>query len=115
MPFVLVLVFMAIGQALKEAKHNKRIAQGLPPEPQPKGINMANLLDGFLDGPYQFGAVICGILSGLVAWIIIGSSYGMWGVLLGWIPAALIGLIAGFLWPVAAVAAVIGIIAYLHH
>ena len=105
--FVLALVFSAISQARRES----RIEKGLEAPPPPR---IPVDFGAFWDGPYQFGAIICGGLSALVAWIIIGSSYGMWGLLLGWIPAAIIGVIAGFLWPVAAIATVIGIIAYIN-
>ena len=73
--------------------------------------DLTRAIDGGIDnltGVYPFGATICGVLSAIVAWIMLGSTYGMWGVLLGWMPAALIGVIAGALWPLLALAVVAG-------
>jgi hypothetical protein len=39
----------------------------------------------------------------------------MWGVLLGWMPAAILGTIAGFLWPLAALGGIILLIAVNWH
>jgi hypothetical protein len=101
--FVLALLFSAFRHARRD-----------PRQPPPAAVDLGRIWDVCLDDIYPFGAWVSGILSGLVAWMIIGSTYGMWGVLLGWIPAAIIGTIAGLLWPLAALAAVIGLIAYIN-
>ena len=58
---------------------------------------------------YTTGALITGIIVFLVVWIYAISEWGfLVGVALGWLPAAIVGSIAGLLWPVVAL-----IIAYL--
>lgn len=52
---------------------------------------------------YMWGVRIVGGLAFVVAWIYAISTYGFFlGVGLGWIPAGIIGLLLGYLWPVVA-------------
>jgi hypothetical protein len=128
MPIALLII--AIGHVIRYTKREQeraqRIAQGLPPDPEPQPEPdpqwvlstrrfLGGLWDIFIDGPYQFGALICGVLSSLVAWAYLGSTYGMWGVLLGWLPGAIIGAIVGFLWPLAVLGGIILLIAINRH
>jgi hypothetical protein len=41
-----------------------------------------------------------------------GTRYGMWDFLLGWMPAAILGMIAGFLWPLAVLGGILVLIAF---
>lgn len=50
---------------------------------------------------YEKGAYIVGGIAFVIAWIYAIASYGFFlGVGLGWLPAAVIGFIAGILWPI---------------
>lgn len=54
---------------------------------------------------YQVGAWITGVIAFLAAWLYAVTAYGWFlGLGLGWIPAAFIGVVAGFLWPLIALA-----------
>ena len=47
-----------------------------------------------------------GIIAFFVTWLYAIASSGFWlGVCLGWIPALIVGGVAGLLWPIAAVGA----------
>ena len=53
-----------------------------------------------MNGGYGIGFAIVGGLSFIAAWLYAIATYGFFlGVGLGWIPAAVIGFIAGLLWP----------------
>lgn len=57
---------------------------------------------------YEKGAYIVGGIAFVIAWIYAIASYGFFlGVGLGWLPAAVIGFIAGVLWPLVLFAAAI--------
>lgn len=51
---------------------------------------------------YEFGAKIVSTVVFFGTWIAVGSTGGLWGVLLGWLPASLAALVLGGLWPLAA-------------
>jgi hypothetical protein len=54
---------------------------------------------------YQTGAIITGIIAFIAGWIYAVMSYGWFlGLGLGWIPALVVGVIAGLLWPLIAIA-----------
>jgi len=54
---------------------------------------------------YKIGAFITGVLAFIASWAYAAISWGfLIGVGLGWIPAIFIGIIAGFIWPLIALA-----------
>lgn len=56
------------------------------------------------DGPRWYGAIgaVVGVALFVGGWWYAVSTYGLFlGIGLGWLPAAVIGLIGGFLWPIA--------------
>lgn len=66
-----------------------------------------NIMEG---SKYMVGVWIVGVLSFLAIWIYALASWGfLIGLMIGWIPALIGGVILGFLWPLV-VLAVIGII-----
>jgi hypothetical protein len=53
---------------------------------------------------YTIGAWITGIISFLAIWIYAFASWGLLlGLMFGWIPALIGGVILGFLWPLVVV------------
>jgi hypothetical protein len=59
---------------------------------------------------YMVGVWITGVLSFVIIWIYALASWGLLiGLMVGWIPALIGGVILGYLWPLVALA-VIGII-----
>jgi len=65
------------------------------------------LAEGYIAGTpewvyvfYQIIGVILGTLSGIGIWVILGITAGIWGILLGWIPAIIAGKIISMYWPV---------------
>jgi hypothetical protein len=48
---------------------------------------------------YTLISIIIWFISFLGIWFEIGTTYGVWGVIFGWLPAAILGAIIGFLWP----------------
>ena len=48
---------------------------------------------------YLIVAFIVGGLAAITAWIASMFVAGFWGFLLGWIPALIVGFLAGILWP----------------
>jgi len=52
----------------------------------------------FMD-KYMIGVWIVGVVSGIVIWGISLFSWGLLGIVFGWIPAVIGGVILGFLWP----------------
>ena len=61
----------------------------------------------WLTKSYEYGAQTVATISFFVTWFAIGASGGLWGVLLGWLPAAIIAALLGALWPVAALLLVV--------
>ena len=49
-------------------------------------------------GAYGLVSVLVGIVSFFWTWFAVGSTYGLAGVLLGWIPGLVVGVLVGFLW-----------------
>jgi hypothetical protein len=56
------------------------------------------------EGNYMVGVWIVGVLSFIVIWIISLFSWGLLGIVFGWIPALIGGVILGFLWPIVVLA-----------
>ena len=64
-------------------------------------------------GLYFLGAFVVGGITFVIAWIYAIVTYGFFlGVGLGWIPAAIIGVVVGLLWPLV-VLAILGIVALI--
>ncbi len=60
---------------------------------------------------YKKGGLVVGGIAFLFAWVYAIATYGFFlGLGLGWIPAAVIGLIAGLLWPVVVIAIAAGVL-----
>ncbi|MEI7429193.1 MAG: hypothetical protein WCL27_01980 [Betaproteobacteria bacterium] len=51
---------------------------------------------------YELGAQAVAVIGFFGAWFVIGMSWGVWGVFLGWLPAAVIAALLGALWPLVA-------------
>ena len=65
---------------------------------------------------YPIGAIFTAIITFVGSWIYCIATYGfLLGVGLGWLPSIIVAVIAGFLWPLIAIAIVlaIAVIAYL--
>jgi len=58
-------------------------------------------------GAYGVGIQIIGLPLFLLVWAFAIIEYGWLGVLLGWFPAAFIGLVGGMLWPVVVLGGVV--------
>ena len=59
---------------------------------------------------YMIGVWITGVISFIIIWLYALASWGfLIGLMAGWIPALIVGVILGFLWPLVLLA-VIGII-----
>lgn len=60
-----------------------------------------------MNNGYAWGCIIVGglawVASFAFSWLMFGTMYGLWGGLLGWMPASIIAsivsIIAGFGWP----------------
>lgn len=52
-----------------------------------------------MDDVYRIGFWITWVLTFLLVWIGCSVGYGFLGFALGWMPAAIVGLIAAYLWP----------------
>lgn len=58
-----------------------------------------------MDGDYFDGVKIVGGIAFVIAWIYAIATYGFFlGVGLGWVPALIIGLVVGMLWPLVVLA-----------
>lgn len=68
-----------------------------------------------LSGLYYFGAFAIGIIVFLIVWFFALFRLGfLLGISIGWFPAAIAGLIAGFLWPLVIIL-IIGIVVLINH
>ena len=57
-----------------------------------------------VEGWYYFGAIISGILIFAGTWIYAMGEWGfLWGIIFGWIPALIAGVVGGFIWPILAI------------
>ena len=57
---------------------------------------------------YEIGYVITALLVFVCSWIYCIATYGfLLGVGLGWLPSAIVAVIAGFLWPLLAIVAIV--------
>ena len=57
---------------------------------------------------YVFGAWITGLIVFLGVWLYALSEWGfLFGLIFGWIPALIAGVVMGFLWPIVAVSVII--------
>ena len=57
---------------------------------------------------YSVGAVITGFLAFAAVWLYAISQWGLlFGLIFGWIPALIAGVVMGFLWPIVAVSVII--------
>jgi hypothetical protein len=79
------------------------------------GLELFSCFLGVLMDDYTTGVVIVGGITFVLAWIYCMATYGfLFGFGLGWLPAAILGVIVGFLWPlvVLALCCLILLIAY---
>ncbi len=68
-----------------------------------------------MNNGYMVGVWIVGVLSFIAIWLYSLASWGLLiGLMIGWIPALIGGMILGFLWPLVIIG-VIAIIAMVSH
>jgi hypothetical protein len=90
---------------LSERRGRARVAPPAPPAPvkaPDPGSSIADLPSWVMPaiGALYVGVgIILGWLAFFAAWIGFTLHYGLLGFVLGWIPAWIIGLMAGWLWP----------------
>lgn len=72
------------------------------------------MFDFLIDDDYQQGAVFTGLAAWLIIWVCTWFTMGMWGFLLGWIPAAILAFVLGLMWPLTLGAIGLGVLYLLN-
>jgi hypothetical protein len=91
----LAISAIAIRYALKDAGKAEQARTGF------RHDTCADFWYWLLDSAYPVGGWVVGIIAALAIWGVLAVRYGMWGVLLGWMPAGILFPIAAALWPLA--------------